>query len=722
MFEYHPNLSYFSDILVARLLPVGSKRKRGAETVCNAVRVARNEGLNVFIKTTLERLKGSEQDNNFKSVPLETLFTPLSLPKFDSVSVSIIIPVYNKPVYTFNCIKSIIGHTSDTISYEVIVVDNASDSETKEMLDNIANLKCIKNEHNLGFVEACNIGALNSSGKYLLFLNNDTIVTDNWLSSLVETAEKDNQVGLGGAKLVYPDGRLQEAGGIIWNNKKYMGCNYGKHRDADCYEFNYVKEVDYCSGACILVKRDLFKRIGGFDRRYAPAYCEDGDLAFTIRSLGYKVVYQPQSKIIHFEGVTAGTDVSKGMKRFQDINQGKFYEKWKDVLEREHFDTNKNIFLARDRARSRKIILFIENNVPTYDRDAGSLTTYLYVKRFNDMGFKVIYMPHNLAKLEPYTEKLQQMGVEVMYGLFDFNKWIKQNGRYIDYVWLARPNVAINYIHLIRRHSSAKLLYYIHDLHYLREYRRYELEKDPKILALADKLKLLEFHIFRNVDSVLSISSGEAAVIGDKLPRKEVITIPVFYFEQLPVNKKIPPFEQRKDIIFLGGFAHSPNVDAVEYFAKDIFPLIKKKLGEVNFLVIGSDPPDKLHALAKEVDGISVIGYVKDIAPYFNSARIFVSPLRYGAGVKGKLVTSMSYGLPVVTTSIGSEGLSIADGEHCLIADTPEEFCTKVLALYANQYLWDNVSRNSIEYVKNNFSLESVSEAIDKILGKHDRF
>ena len=258
MFENHPSLSYTADIIAVRLLPVGSKRKRALETVYNGVKIAHLEGLKVFIKMALKRVKGSGSDGTSKAVPFESEYTPLSVPKYNNIVVSVIIPVYNKPLYTFNCLKSIIEHTSDEIPYEVMVIDNASDSETKDMLLHFSNLKYIRNENNLGFVDACNSGALNSFGKYLLFLNNDTIVTNGWLNRMVETAEKDDSVGLVGSKLIYPNGDLQEAGGIIWNSKKYMGCNYGRHKSPDCYEFNYVKEVDYCSGACILVKRDLF--------------------------------------------------------------------------------------------------------------------------------------------------------------------------------------------------------------------------------------------------------------------------------------------------------------------------------------------------------------------------------------------------------------------------------------------------------------------------------
>ena len=138
-----------------------------------------------------------------------------------------------------------------------------------------------------------------------------------------------------------------------------------------------MKDVDYMSGAAILIRSCLWEKIGGFDERYAPAYCEDNDLAFKVRKHGFRVVYQPKSVVIHFEGVSNGTDVQGGgLKRYQVENTEKLKEKWKEALRLQFENTgNPDPFRARERSGGKKIVLVVDHYVPTFDRDAGSRIT-----------------------------------------------------------------------------------------------------------------------------------------------------------------------------------------------------------------------------------------------------------------------------------------------------------------------------------------------------------
>ena len=224
----------------------------------------------------------------------------------------------------------------------------------------------------------CNNAAKHAKGKYILFLNNDTQVQDNWLSPLIELIESDDKIGMVGSKLIYPDGMLQEAGGILW--KDGSAWNYGNRKNPSDPEYNYVKEADYISGAAIMIRRKLWNKIGGFDKDFAPAYYEDTDLAFEVRKHGYKVMYQPLSMVVHFEGVSNGTDIENGQKQYQQVNCQKFYDKWKNVLESEHEPNGINVFLAKDRSIRKKHILVVDHYVPHHDQDAGGKCTYMYLK------------------------------------------------------------------------------------------------------------------------------------------------------------------------------------------------------------------------------------------------------------------------------------------------------------------------------------------------------
>ncbi len=308
---------------------------------------------------------------------------------------------------------------------------------------------------------------------------------------------------------------------------------------------------------------------------------------------------------------------------------------------------------------------------------------------------------------------MQRLGIEVLYGHFDFDRWLKENGKNIDLVWLTRPDTSKKYIDRIRQESNARILYYTQDLHYLREQRRYLIEQDKRALAVAERLKQLEFSIFSKVDVVLTPSSIEREIISNELPNKRTEVIPACFLFEGPADE-IVPFHLRKDILFLGGFYHIPNVDAALFLVKEIFPLIRKQLPHVCLYIVGSNPPKQVLKLQSRY--IVVTGYVADLAPFFSSCRVFVAPIRYGAGVKVKNIISMSYGLPVVTTTVGAEGLGLSDGVNVLIADTPDEFADRVVSLYNSETLWTKLALGALEAVKRNFSYELARDIITDLI------
>lgn len=626
-------------------------------------------------------------------------------PQFESPLVSIVVPVYNQWDYTYSCLKSISLHT-DHIAYEIIIADDMSTDETVHVSNYAENIQVVRDGVNRGFLLNCNNAAKYAKGKYIFFLNNDTNVQENWLNYLVDLVENNSKIGMIGSKLIYPDGRLQEAGGIIWNDAS--GWNYGRLDDPSKPEYNYVKEVDYISGAAIMIRAELWNQIGGFDERYVPAYFEDSDLAFEVRKLGYQVILQPKSVVVHFEGISHGTDTASGIKSYQINNKEKFVEKWKTELNSEQFENANHVFIARDRAKNKKTIVVIDHYVPHFDKDAGSRTVFQYLKLFQKLGFNVKFIGDNFFQHEPYTTILQQMGIEVLYGEWfakHWENWCKSNAQYIDFVFLNRPHISEKYIDIMKKHTNAKIIYYGHDLHFLREIREFELTKNPKLLDSANEWKQRELDLCRKADYVYYPSQVEVDELKRIMPNLNIKAIPAYIYEE--VEKRELVLRQRQDLLFVGGFGHKPNADAVKWFLQEIFPFILEKEQQIKLFIVGSNPPDEI--LKYQSEHVIVTGFVSDdeLHNYYRKSRIVVVPLRYGAGVKGKVVEAMYHQLPIVTTSIGAEGL-LGVENYVMIRDTPKEFADKVVELYNSDALLTKYSRNSYDYVQTYFSEESV--------------
>lgn len=637
----------------------------------------------------------------------------LHFPKTENPVVSVVIPVYNQIDYTYVCLVSILEHTED-VPYEVIIADDVSTDATAELSKFVENVTICRNETNQGFLKNCNQAAAAARGKYVMFLNNDTQVTAGWLKSLVDLIESDSSIGMVGSKLVYPDGRLQEAGGILWSDGS--GWNYGRLDDPEKPEYNYVKDVDYISGAAIMLSVDLWKRIGGFDERFAPAYCEDSDLAFEVRKAGYRVVYQPLSKVIHYEGISNGTDVNgSGLKRYQVENSKKLKEKWADEFARQCInDGNPDPFRARERSQGKDIILVVDHYVPTYDKDAGSKTTFQYLKMFLEKGYVVKFLGDNFLHEEPYSTALQQMGIEILYGreyqvkIWD---WLKEHGDDITIAYLNRPHIATKYVDFIKDNTSIKMIYYGHDLHFLREGREYQLTGDPKKREASDYWKAIEFQLMKKAAVSYYPSYVERDAIQEIDPDIKVKAIVAYVYEKF-LDSIPDDFAKREGLLFVGGFAHPPNTDAVLWFAREVFPLIREKLS-ADFYIVGSKVTEEIKALEQPDNGIIVKGFVseEELSRLYATCRIVVVPLRYGAGVKGKVIEAIYNGAPIVTTSIGAEGIPQAEDVMC-IQDKPEDFAQEVVALYEDTDTCKAMCHKTQDYIREFYSIDAAWKVV----------
>jgi GT2 family glycosyltransferase/glycosyltransferase involved in cell wall biosynthesis len=623
----------------------------------------------------------------------------------EQVEISIIIPVFNQFRFTQACLASLQEHQG-TERFEVIVVDDCSTDATAEAVPLIPGIVYLRNEINSGFVASCNRGAESARGKYLVFLNNDTLVTGGWLGALVDTFVREPRAGIVGSKLLYPDGRLQEAGGIIWRDAS--GCNYGKFDDRQKPEYNYLREVDYCSAAALMIPEALFQSVGGFDLRYAPAYYEDTDLAFKVRQAGYKVLYQPLSEVIHYEGATAGTDLSTGTKKHQTINRSAFAEKWADELITK--PANGDVAFVSQASPGRKNILVIDHYVPKPDQDSGSLRMFQILKILRRLGHRITFIPDNLAKTQPYTCELQKRGIEVVYYPYikKLRDYLVSHGTRFDVVVLSRCDFARKHIADVRLHApGSRVIFDTVDLHHLREDGEARLTGDPELRRKAQEKEELEHELIEQADETWVVSPVERQLLQEKWPGKSIQL--VSNIVDIPGSKT--PFALRIDFLFIGGFQHKPNTDGVLFFVQEIYPLISKRLPEAKFYIIGDKPPPEITALATE--RIIVAGLQRDASPFFDKVKLSVAPLRFGAGVKGKINQSMAFGVPVVATSLAVEGMELRDREDILVADDPEDFAQALVELYESEELWKRISENGIEKTRSLYSTEVAGEKLE---------
>lgn len=642
----------------------------------------------------------------------------LEFPESQNPDVSIVIPVYRRSDLTRRCLRSILEHTSG-VDYEVILVDDQSDQANQRLLGSVTGVRLMSNPDNLGYLRSVNRGAAAARGRWLVLANNDIEVQPGWLQALLGCGQSAEDIAVVTPKYLYPTGYLNEAGGIIWSDG--TGVNYGRGDVPDSWRYGYRRDVDYGSAAALLVRTDFWRQRGGYDETFMPMYYEDTDLCFDARERGLRVVYEPEAVVIHHEGGTAGTDPDSGHKRHQEENRHKFVAKWGRRLE-DHPPPGRMASPGRLRRGPRPHVLIVDHRIPTPDRDSGSLRMQTIIEILRELDCQVTLIPDNRHHIHPYGERLARLGVAIIHGPVDLKAELRELGTTVDLAFLSRPEVASRWLPDISQAApQAATVYDTVDLHWLREARKYwhELGIDPErevgageadIGPEATVSRAEELSLVRATDITVVVSEVERELVAADVPGADVRVIPNIH----RVRESVPPHSMRSDLLFVGGFEHTPNTEAALRLVNRVMPLIWRERPNLTVLIVGPDPPAEVLALNSEQ--VKVTGWVPNLDALLDSTLAMLAPLSYGAGIKGKVTQAMAAGLPVVTTPTGAEGIGATSGQHLLVAEDDPGLAAAGLRLLDDPLLWDQLSASGRELIAERFSVEAVRTRLVELL------
>ena len=637
----------------------------------------------------------------------------LVFPDVREPDVSVVIPAHNKVKVTYYCLCGLLLAWNEA-SFEVIVVDDGSSDETAEIESFVEGIRVVRNQQPQRFIRACNAGVAEARGRYVVLLNNDTEPTAGWLDALIDAFHRFPRVGLAGSKLLFPDGRLQDAGGIVWGSGNPW--NYGSRQNPWEPRFSYARQADYLSGAALMTTRAIWDQVGGLSSYLEPMYFEDTDLSFKVREAGYTTWFVPRSIVFHHEGMTSGTDTSIGFKRFQEVNRPKFKRRWAKDFARFGQD-GVNPDLEKDRGILGRV-LFIDYTTPRADQDAGSYAALQEIRLVQSLGYKVTFLPENLAHFGNYTEDLERDGVEVIYAPFYLSpaEFLEKRGSEFDAFYVTRYHVAANVIDQIRAVApKAKVLLNNADLHFLRHLRTGLAMNDQARIAQAAAIREMELAVMRRVDVVLSYTDVEHSVIQSHTDGQVKVMACPWVVE---VPAALPPLSGRAGISFLGSFRHHPNVEGIEWFCRQVMPLVEQADPDLVLSIYGSGMNDEVRRLKS--DRIDPVGFVESVADAYDRHRVFVAPLLSGAGIKGKVVAALAHGIPCVLSPTAAEGIGIRNRNDCFVASTPEEWAEAIVRLNTDDALWQRIATNAREHVEETFSfrrgrelMRAAFEAVD---------
>jgi GT2 family glycosyltransferase len=649
----------------------------------------------------------------------------------DDPKISIIICTYQNPKLVVSLLTSI-RNLEYSLPFEVILVDDGSKKDRVTEFINLRGVHVYQLDENVGFLRASNFGASKAKGQYLWFVNDDCLLLNGAMSTLVEALDSSTDVAVAGSLLLNPDLTIQEAGVQIFRSGEIW--QMGKTLDRTHPFLGFSREVDYVSGASLMVKRETWEALGGFDETFAPAYFEDSDFCLRTWKSGKKVLFCHGSRVVHMGGQSFGssTDPKSQKSQLLDRNKRFFDLRWKLEENTDFWESpNQGLRFFANRA-SREVAVFVDHQIPYPGRDSGNLRADQIIHGLKDLGFHVIVVSRiNVANLN-YVQKLRNEGFELHPNWESFTRCHGTDSNTIKLFWVSRLNVLDELYSSIRLYSKAKLIYDTVDLHHLRLERLNETRfgTNGTINTIEAELACREQARVRSRELQLARLSDAAVLVGEyEIQRiKDVVDksklkvlwkyVPNKMLEEINIVTKKDFSEEKSitSILFVGSFYHQPNIQAIDWFSERIAPRLKE-LG-INFKLIAVGPGAANDKVKTWDSGIEYIGWVEDLKPIYSGTDFVIAPLLSGAGLKGKVLESLAMGKPLIATSVAVEGFGLEKGIEYLHADTEEEFVSAICELASDYNLRLELSRKGQEFIRNRFSKDEFTSRLRGIINE----
>lgn len=680
----------------------------------------------------LSKVKRARANNLLQSTPRERYFTEarqelglffasgkqIRIPKSANPKVTVILILYNKAELTLRCLRSLEALKGEP--FQLLIIDNASSDETPKLTGKIKGATVVRNEENVGFLRACNQAAKLVTTDHILFLNNDTILNPGSIQVGVDVLE-DKSVGAVGGRIILPDGTLQEAGNIFWNDGTCVGYGRGLPKEADVCM--HQRAVDYCSGVFLMTPASLFREIGGFDEIYAPAYYEESDYCAQIQTRGLKVIYDPRISLTHVEfGSSAGTSAAFDL---MVRNRDRFLQKNSKLLSIKAAPGT-DYHLVSSLRFGKKKWLFLDDRVALPHIGAGYPRMNRIIRLVAELGDFEVTVACTENFVGDWNEIRRNIPIDIeVLNLTDVarrERFLRERLNDFDVVWVSRPT---NMEHVAKTVPEDVLT----DRKYTLIYDSEAIFADRAIaeaevfgLSTQHALELRQNEL-RNgclADIIVAVCDADAQQWRTNTNGSVIVV-----GHDAPVVPGPKNFKDRRDILFVGSLHGllSPNADSLFWFMGEVMPILLKDLPDVTVRAVGFVDEGLKAQIGNGRRNFELVGGVPNLSPYLNKHRLVIVPTRFAAGIPQKVFDAAVTGIPSVCSPLIASQMGWKDGVETLVGDIrkPEQFAEQCLRLYTDEPRWNRVYQGSLESMRRYSRSHTIKQGVEQVINELQR-